>query len=179
MDNNKNTENKNSGKKEIMNEEPESSDTKKSSVKTLLKIVLIIAVIALGFYFIYFKATSSRALFLVSNSEITSKDDVSKQNLIFKPTDKVFFLISRKGDEYKLEADLIVIEIEYFDKNAYSKYKKLSYEIGKEFQKLSAYIPSEYFTRSGKYKIKASLDGKLIEEREIQVESAPSNEEKK
>ncbi len=139
---------------------------KRGSLKFILKVGLVVAIFGVVFYLIYFTVQYGKATFILSNQEITSGDD--SQVTRFEVNDKIFFFISRHSTD--LDSNLFIIEIEYNDGENYRHYKKISYEVEKDFPKISAYIPSEYFRRSGKYRIKASLDGKIVAIHDIEVD---------
>ena len=138
---------------------------KKGSMKLVVKIGLVAAIFIVVFYLIYFTVQYGRANFILSNQEIASDND--RQVESYKVGDKIYFFINRNNTD--LEANLFVMEIEFYEGNEYKHYKQISYEIDKNFPKISAYIPIEYFSRSGKYRIKASLDGKLVATNKIEV----------
>lgn len=138
---------------------------KKGSMKLVVKIGLVAAIFIVVFYLIYFTVQYGRANFILSNQEIASDDD--RQVDSYKVGEKIYFFINRNNTD--LEANLFVMEIEFYEGNEYKHYKQISYEIDKNFPKISAYIPTEYFSRSGKYRIKASLDGKLVATNKIEV----------
>jgi hypothetical protein len=138
---------------------------KRPSVGLILKVVLVGSIFAAVFFLIYFAVQYGEANFILSNQEITSEDSDSVAS--YKVNDKVYFYINRKMKS--LDANLFIMEIEYFEKGEYRHYKQISYELEKEFPKISSYVPSEYFSRAGKYRIKASLDGKLVATGMIEV----------
>jgi hypothetical protein len=138
---------------------------RKPSAGLILKVVLVVSIFAAVFSLIYFAVQYGEANFILSDQEITSEDSGGVAS--YKVNDKVYFYISRKMKS--LDANLFIIEIEYFEKDEYRRYKQISYELEKEFPKISSYVPSEYFSRAGKYRIKASLDGKLVATNIIEV----------
>jgi len=138
---------------------------RKPSAGLILKVVLVASIFAAVFSLIYFAVQYGEANFVLSNQEITSEN--SDSIVSYKVNDKVYFYINRKMKS--LDANLFIMEIEYFEKGEYRHYKQISYELEKEFPKISSYVPSEYFSRAGKYRIKASLDGKLVATNIIEV----------
>lgn len=138
---------------------------KKENIKLIIKIALVVLIFVVVFYIIYYTVNYSGANFILSNQEIGSAGD--KTVKIYKPGEKIYFFISRRGQN--LDAGLFIIEIDYFENEAYQRYKQISYELDKNFVKLNASIPTEYFLRQGKYQVKASLDGKIVSTRKIEV----------
>ncbi len=143
---------------------PEAGD-KKGSMKLFVKIGLVAAIFIVVFYLIYFTVQYGKANFILSSQEITSDADPQVES--YKVGDKIYFFLNRNNTD--LESNLFVIEIEFYEGNDYKHYKQISYETDKNYPKISAYIPTEYFSRDGKYRIKASLDGKLVATNKIEV----------
>jgi hypothetical protein len=131
---------------------------KKSTVKVLLKIALVAAIFGIIFYLIYFSVQYSKANFILSNQDITSAEVALVQN--YKVNDKIYFFLNRHNEN--LSSNLLILEIEFYDNKEYRHYKQISYELEKDYPKLSSYIPSEYFRKAGKYRIKVTLDGKIV-----------------
>ncbi|MCP4134367.1 MAG: hypothetical protein GY754_25560 [bacterium] len=140
---------------------------KRGILGIIVKLLIIAVIIAGGVYaYIYFQAEAGKANLLLSDNEIESAD--SAVSIVrFKVNNKVYFLINRNTGV--LGAQTAVLEIEKSKDNAYEAYKKISYEIDKQFAKLSAYIPAEYFSIPGKYKIKTKLDNVEIASQEITI----------
>ena len=144
---------------------PSGNGGKKGSLHLIFKGVPIAAVFVVVFFLIYKTTKIGKANFVLSNQEITSEDaDMVTQ---YKPGDKIYFFINKNFK--KLDASLFIIEIEYNADGEYRHYKQISYEIDKEYPKLSAYMPVEYFQRAGKYRVKASLDGEVAVTNLIEV----------
>lgn len=141
-------------------------NSKKKMVKLVIKIALVAAIFGIIFYLIYFSVRYSKANFILSNQEITSADSSLVEN--YKINDKIYFFINRNSTN--LNSNLMVLEIESYDNKEYRHYKQISYELEKDFPKLSSYIPSEYFRRAGKYRIKVSFDGKIAATNSIEVQ---------
>lgn len=140
----------------------------KGVVRLGIKIGLILLIFFVIFYLLYFATRYGQARFILSNHEIlTAEEEASGSHLVFNPSDKVFFYIGREGKN--VESDLVVVEIEVSEGGGYKHYKQISYEVEKIFPKLSGYIPGEYFSRSGKYRIKALLDGKIVSTKDITI----------
>ncbi|MFC1670181.1 hypothetical protein ACFL20_07280 [Spirochaetota bacterium] len=160
-----------------MAEEAEANLTQPSNIKNIFKILLIVVIIMAGFYFIYFKATSGRAEFYISDKEITVTGDAHSGPHSFIAKSRIYFHVSRSGGK-KLNADIIVLEINKFKENSFKKYKKLSFEVARDFGKLAAYIPKEYFSAAGKYKIKATIDGLLVKEIDLTIIEEKKSDDK-
>ncbi len=140
------------------------NNRKAGTIKLAAKVALVALIFAVVFYLIYFTSQYGKANFILSSSEITSGEEV--QVTRYTGRDKVYFFINRKFED--LDSNMFAIEIEYFENNDFRRYKQISYEIDKDFQALAASIPSEYFRRPGKYRVKASLDGKVVAANEIE-----------
>ncbi|HQG42535.1 MAG TPA: hypothetical protein PLE64_07490, partial [Spirochaetota bacterium] len=67
----------------------------------------------------------------------------------------------------KLDCDTVTISLYYFENDSYAQYKQITFEVDKDFPKLSTYIPDEYFKRHGQYQIKVLLDGKVVATKEF------------
>ncbi len=129
-------------------------------------IVIVLAVISISVFLIYhYQSGRKEALLMLSSGEITSLKEASETEYAVR--DRVYFLVGRKS--LPLNADVIIIEIEKKQNGEYQRYKQISFEIEKDFQKLHAYIPGVYFREGGAYRIKAYLDNRVISNREILV----------
>ncbi|MGV7929249.1 MAG: hypothetical protein AB2L13_10140 [Spirochaetota bacterium] len=138
---------------------------KAGTIKLAGKVALVALIFAVVFYLIYFTTQYGKANFILSSHEITSGDEA--QVARYAVQDKVYFFINRKFEN--LDSNMFAIEIEYFENNDFRRYKQISFEIDKDFQSLGAYIPTEYFKRPGRYRVKASLDGKVVAANEIEL----------
>ncbi|GEM_PF-409696 len=174
MDNDDNNIEENSDSDENVQEAMdtgESVDLKKGIgrrwLKVAIRVSLIVGVFLVVFYLIYFSTRYGKATLILSNREITSVDQSIEPERAFPVRSRIHFYVERENR--RLESTLFVIAIEYFEKNAYKHYKQITYEIDKDFPKVSASIPEEYFTRAGKYRIKAMLDSKVVDMKEIEV----------
>lgn len=149
---------------EDMDKAPISS---KSKLKPLIVIVLVaIAVILAAGYFIYEKKDAQKAQFFISNSEISDAQNVVETSQ-FVQGNNIYFFFNLKRNV--LNAEVCILEIEYKKEDVFSYYKKITFEIGREFPYLNSFIPSVYFTKSGNYNIKVILDGRLVAERQISI----------
>lgn len=132
---------------------------------SIIKGVLVACFFLLVIYLIYYSAHYGKANFILSSQDVTT--DSAPQVVRYKVQDRVYFYINRNNTE--LNSTLLVIEVEFFEGNAYKPYKQIRFDLEKDFPKLSSYIPGEYFRRAGRYKVKASLDGKNVSENEIEI----------
>jgi len=140
------------------------SDRKK--LGHFIKAAIILLLIGIGVYFFYYKSVYGKVIFIISDSEITSADEGSGKTE-FKAGDKLYFMISRYKKQ--LDAGAFIIKIEAFKDNDYAHYKQISYEIDRDFQKISCYIPDEYFKHSGKYRVRAYLDNESVAIKDFEV----------
>lgn len=138
---------------------------KAGSVKLAAKVALVALIFAVVFYLIYFTTQYGKAVFILSNQEIASVDE--KHVARYTVGDKIYFFIKRNFED--LDSNMFAMEIEYFENNDFKRYKQISYEIDKSFEDMGAYIPAVYFMRPGRYRIKASLDGKVVAANEIEL----------
>ncbi|MCU0847867.1 MAG: hypothetical protein MUD12_08265 [Spirochaetes bacterium] len=140
------------------------SDRKK--LGHFLKAVIVLILIGIAAYFFYYKSVYGKASFIISDSEITSADEgLSKTE--FKAGEKLYFMISRYKKQ--LDAGVFIIKIEVFKDTDYAHYKQISYEINRDFQKISCYIPDEYFKLPGKYRVRAYLDNESVAIKDFEV----------
>jgi len=139
---------------------------KKGIISIAIKIVVVVVVLGAALYFLYYKTIYRDVTFIVSKNDIVSAAD-TESALEYNAGDRIYFYFERKGKV--LDANLGVVEIEFYQDNKYQHYKQISYEIEKKFKSLNSYIPGEYFSRAGKYKLKTYLDGNLSSSIEINV----------
>lgn len=136
-------------------------------LKVAIKVSLIVGVFLVVFYLIYFSTRYGKATLTLSNREIASVGQSIALERTFPAGSRIYFHIERENR--RLESTLFVIAIEYFENNSYRHYKQITYEIDEDFPKVSASIPEEYFMRAGQYRIKALLDSKIVDTKEIEV----------
>jgi hypothetical protein len=135
---------------------------------TIATIVLIVAVFVI-LLMIYRDTQYGKAQFFVSAREIQSiTDELIDTDLSINVNENVYFFVSRKG--MNLEVNNLTLEIEHFKDNSFKEYKKITYEVDKNFPNLRGYIYGVYFNRAGRYRIKASLDGEVFSKKEFKVE---------
>ena len=91
-----------------------------------------------------------------------------ENKIIFPLKGDIYFYVKGKGEI--INADMIKIEIHYFDESNYNLYKDIYFGIDKNFKKLSSYLQGEYFSKKGKYKINIFLDDNLKTSKEILIE---------
>lgn len=124
-----------------------------------LKIVIVIAIFAVAFYFIYFRTVKEKAFFVLSKSEINSKQ-TAKSTAAYNSGDKVYFYVSGKGKT--VNATTVTLKISFIKNKVSGNYKQITYEIRKDFTHISSYIPSEYLKKPGSYKIESFIDGNRV-----------------
>jgi hypothetical protein len=145
-------------------EEDGGTAVSKKRIMIIAGTALVVIAAFLSFFFI--KTTLNRAIFILSNQEITDYDDGDSAES-FSPGDRVYY--SLKNPHGSLNADVFILEIERKSEGAFRAYKKITYEIDRTFPKISAYIPGEYFTQSGEYRIRAYLDGNAVADGELVI----------
>ncbi len=141
-------------------------DNSRINIKGLLfKILFVIIIFAAAFSLLYYYTQYGKVIFVLAKNE-TIPENMESVNT-FTVKDKIFFLI--KKPDKPLNADLFVLEIGRLEENSYSNNMQISYELGKDFTHLSAYIPQVYTRNPGVYRIKALLDGKNVAVKDITV----------
>ncbi len=150
-----------------MTEDSEETTRGRKWIGIVIKVSLIIVIFLVVFYLIYFSTRYGKAKFALSDSEIIKVVTETTGELRFKTNSRIYFYIEKENKN--LESNLVVLQIEFFENNSYKHYKQISYEVEKDFPKLSAYIPEEYFKRAGRYRIKASLDSKIVDIKDIEL----------
>ncbi len=146
-------------------EESRLSNMKGIIVKGGAVLAIIALVIVL---FTTLSTRKSRARFVLSDREIVKLDEDIESKTVYQTGDTVYFLVNRLNGNI-LNADRFIMEIGREEDGKYGGFKSISYDISKEFVKLRASIPSDYFSAEGKYIIKTYLDGKLITTNEITI----------
>ena len=135
----------------------------------IIKGAVVLAIIALvAVLFMTFSTRKSRARFVLSDREILKIDEEIESKTSYQSGDTIYFLVNRLNGKI-LNADRFVMEIGREDDGKFGGFKQITYDIDKEFNKLRASIPSDYFSAGGRYIIKTYLDGKLITADEITV----------
>jgi hypothetical protein len=150
------------GIRERLNSLAEGRGLSGNVVKAGLAVILMVVVI----YLIFFTVNYGKVEFYLSSKEIKDISSVSETQDSFKANEKIYYYIYRHSKS--LDSTQLIVEVEYFE-TEYKHYKQQSNELDKDFAKLSGSIPEEYLLRSGKYRIKAYLDGKEVAKREITV----------
>jgi hypothetical protein len=138
---------------------------KKGSMSLVIKVALVALIFIGVFYLIYFSVQYGKANFILSDREISSDSDPQVER--YKTGGKIYFFINRISKD--LDSSLFTVEIEKQENNEYRHYKQVSYELEKNFPKMGSYLPSEYFRKPGKYRIKALLDGKVVASNLVEV----------
>ncbi len=146
------------------NEDAKGGFSGKLTVNLVLKVICVALVIIAALWLIFNIQDYGKANLIISNQEITSNDQSSVSK--FSNNDKVYFFVDRIMKS-KLDCDTVTIALYYFENDSYTQYKQITFEVDKDFPKLSAYIPEEYFKRHGQYQIKVLLDGKVVATKEF------------
>lgn len=147
------------------NEDAKGGFPGKLTVNLVLKVICVALVIIAALWLIFNIQDYGKANLIISNQEITSNDQSSVSK--FSNNDKVYFFVDRIMKS-KLDCDTVTISLYYFENDSYAQYKQITFEVDKDFPKLSTYIPDEYFKRHGQYQIKVLLDGKVVATKEFQ-----------
>lgn len=146
------------------NEDAKGGFSGKLTVNLVLKVICVALVIIAALWLIFNIQDYGKANLIISNQEITSNDQSSVSK--FSNNDKVYFFVDRIMKS-KLDCDTVTISLYYFENDSYAQYKQITFEVDKDFPKLSTYIPDEYFLRHGQYQIKVLLDGKVVATKEF------------
>jgi len=146
------------------NEDAKGGFSGKLTVNLVLKVICVALVIIAALWLIFNIQDYGKANLIISNQEITSNDQSSVSK--FSNNDKVYFFVDRIMKS-KLDCDTVTISLYYFENDSYAQYKQITFEVDKDFPKLSTYIPDEYFKRHGQYQIKVLLDGKVVATKEF------------
>ncbi|HQL43356.1 MAG: hypothetical protein KBG92_01845 [Spirochaetes bacterium] len=146
------------------NEDAKGGFPGKLTVNLVLKVICVALVIIAALWLIFNIQDYGKANLIISNQEITSNDQSSVSK--FSNNDKVYFFVDRIMKS-KLDCDTVTISLYYFENDSYAQYKQITFEVDKDFPKLSTYIPDEYFKRHGQYQIKVLLDGKVVATKEF------------
>jgi len=146
------------------NEDAKGGFPGKLTVNLVLKVICVALVIIAALWLIFNIQDYGKANLIISNQEITSNDQSSVSK--FSNNDKVYFFVDRIMKS-KLDCDTVAIALYYFENDSYTQYKQITFEVDKDFPKLSTYIPDEYFKRHGQYQIKVLLDGKVVATKEF------------
>jgi len=149
------------------NEDAKGGFPGKLTVNLVLKVICVALVIIAALWLIFNIQDYGKANLIISNQEITSNDQSSVSK--FSNNDKVYFFVDRIMKS-KLDCDTVTISLYYFENDSYAQYKQITFEVDKDFPKLSTYIPDEYFKRHGQYQIKVLLDGKVVATKEFTIE---------
>ena len=140
--------------------------SKGSIISLSVKIALVAIVLGIVMYLVYFKTVQGRAIFILSDREIESPVEADSKTE-FSPGSRVYFYITRKFS--KLEGETMALEIETQKDSEYAHYKRITFEIEKGFKKIHTFIPEEYFSRPGKYRIKLLIDNDVLTSKEFSV----------
>ncbi|MBN1532203.1 MAG: hypothetical protein JXA20_06035 [Spirochaetes bacterium] len=135
-------------------------------ISLAVKIIIVVLVLGFAFYIVYFKTMRGRARMILSDREIESSSDDYKTS-DFNINSRIYFHISRRNST--LDGAEVALDIEKMKGDDFSHYKRISYEIDRQFKKIQSYIPEEYLSGPGKYRIKLLIDGKVMSVEEINV----------
>ncbi len=130
--------------------------------------IVLAAVVLVVVLLMMVTSSRSKARFVLSASEIQEVSADVQSQTTYDVGSKIFFLVNKRNGK-SLNASHFVIEISREDGGKPGAQKQISYEIDKEFGKVSAYIPVEYFSRPGKYRVKSFLDGKPVTSDEVDI----------
>lgn len=138
----------------------------KISVNVALKGLVIAVVAGLAAYLIYFGAVKGTAIMIIADHDINPEaDTVSKTE--YRVKDKVYFHVHRRFNT--MDCNVATLAIDIAEGGSYKGYKKISYEVDKDFEALYSYIPGEYFRKPGKYQIRLVLDSKEFLKQEFEI----------
>ncbi len=130
-----------------------------------LAVVLIVIVV----YMMMVATTRGKVRFVLTDHEVQDVSQDIESQKVFPAGSKVFFLVNKRNGR-ELNAGHVVIEIGHEQGGKIEGVKQISFEIDKDFTKLSSYIPVDYFRKKGKFSVKAFLDGKPVSSEVIDVE---------
>lgn len=142
-------------------------DIKSVGIKGGAALAVIILIIAV--YMVMMSSARGKVRFVLADHEIQDVSQDVESQKVFPEGSKVFFLVNKRSGS-DLGAGHFVIEIARDEGGKFTGAKQISFEIDKDFAKLSSYIPVDYFRKKGKFSIKAFLDGKPVSSQEIEVE---------
>lgn len=135
--------------------------------KKIIKLALIASAVFLVIYLIVSRTGLGSANFIISDKEIDSAGEPVKIKDLKSSSRLYFYAGKRIGS---IGADRLEVVIEKGNGSDYKPYKKIEFEMESSFDKIAAYIPEQYFKKSGKYRIKGYLDGKSIGSYDINVQ---------
>ncbi|HOW81969.1 MAG TPA: hypothetical protein PK573_05370 [Spirochaetota bacterium] len=124
-----------------------------------------IIIIAIVIFVFFIRSQFYNVDFIISNSLIENADGDSVDE--FKKGENMFFYLGLKSGP--LNGDVMTVQIERKENGDYKYYKKITFEIEKSFPKISSYVPTEYLSKSGDYRIKAFIDGDEVADEELTV----------
>jgi hypothetical protein len=142
------------------------TDIKKTFFNTFPRILIFALIAGVAFYLIFKGIGVGSGEFYISDKEINSSSDAVPIKEI-KSGSRIYFMVSKKFTD--LNASKIVIKIETQSGSDYKTYKNITYEISDEFNKISAYIPEQYFKSRGKFRISALIDNNTVTSYEFNV----------
>lgn len=142
-------------------------DKRNLAIKGGIALAIILALFLL--YMLMVSVPRSKVRFVLTDHEVQNLEEDIESQKAFTSGSKIYFLINKRNGK-ELNAGNVVLEIAKTDEGKSSNRKQISFEIDKDFTKLTTFIPVDYFRKKGKYTIKAFLDGKPLDEHEIEIE---------
>lgn len=125
-----------------------------SKMKMYLGIAIALLLVILAGY-IYYSADSHKARFVISTMEIGTVDD-GLEEITINAGDKVYFWFGRKRE--LIDVTSVRVTIERQDGKDASKSMGVTYDLAKDFARLSSYLPGDYFMAPGKYNLTGYMD---------------------
>ncbi|MCX7678054.1 MAG: hypothetical protein N2316_02430 [Spirochaetes bacterium] len=142
-------------------------DTRSIAVKGGIALAVVLALFLV--YILVVSVPRAKVRFVLTDYEVQNLEQDIESQKTFALGGKIFFLINRRNGK-ELNATHVVLEIAKIDEDKTGSVKQISFDIDKDFTKLTTFIPVDYFKKKGKYLVKAFLDGKPFAEEEISVE---------
>ena len=154
----------------MQKEHHETQDEAASRPRSLTKLlwikVLVIALIGgVIVYLVYYAAQYGKAQVILSPSDVTSSSQETVSR--YARGSKVFFYVYRNNTG--LDSEQVTVDVELYNGAEYRHHKKMSLETDKAYQKISSYLPAEYFSRGGKYRVNILMDGKKVSSQDVEV----------
>ncbi len=130
----------------------------KSLSGIVIRVLLVVAAIGIGGYLLYYKVVQGDAVFVISNREINPESDTDSVTS-YKVQDKVYFHLHRKYST--MDSGMVTFIIRREEGGKLQDYKKIQYEVEKDFPSLDSVVPGTYFRKAGKYQIEIQFDGNV------------------
>lgn len=128
-----------------------------SDIPILKKILIggIAVLLVSAAIYLFYSINSHKAIFVISGTEIGMADDGFNEVTI-RQGGRVYFWFGRK--KTLLDATSVRMTIAPMESGDNQTFD-ITYGTAKDFAKISSFIPGDYFTRQGKYKIRGYMDG--------------------